>query len=590
MCGFFTVISKGKIDEKQFSLSLNKINHRGPDNQKIKFYKIDKINFALGFNRLSIQDPIERSDQPFSLDNQKILMFNGEIYNFNDLIKKNNLKTLTRSDTEVFYKILCEKNTNSFEELNGMWAITFFDFINKKVILSRDRYGQKPLYYFLDNNILIISSSPQSINYYLGSVLNFNKKTVTEYMEFGFNYNNKSLFNKITKVENSSFELFDFNKWKFTKKEKYFNHSDIVHNQNSLTNLKNDLSAAVNRTLISDRPVGLLLSGGIDSQMILRLAEQSDKNFNINYYCMYHDESDLDYVNTKLVADQLKLNVNFIKDPGKMSLSKFKEICKFQHNLFPLIGSVVSSNQIYEKISQTNTKVVLDGCGADEIFAGYDYRYFFPFLRQLFRDEKYIKFIKELKQVNKQYYVFYLKDLIKSIFPYLKKFRKKNKYLKENIIENNDPIFKKKFAFNELLKIESFEGRLGLYLSHLDENSMMYGLENRSPFLDKEIIKYLNSNYEDKIFNGSYKDELKNVLRSFDLPKNFITNKKKGLSSTSLNNFFDTNKTSLTDQIMDSQIIKDVGYSDLIYRDIKKNNIDNVTFSRLSVTAVMEQQ
>ena len=81
MCGFFTVISKGKIDEKQFSLSLNKINHRGPDNQKIKFYKIDKINFALGFNRLSIQDPIERSDQPFSLDNQKILMFNGEIYN-----------------------------------------------------------------------------------------------------------------------------------------------------------------------------------------------------------------------------------------------------------------------------------------------------------------------------------------------------------------------------------------------------------------------------------------------------------------------------------------------------------------------------
>ena len=103
MCGFFAVISKTKINEHEFSSSLNTIKYRGPDSQKKKFYEIDNIYFGLGFNRLSIIDPFERSDQPYSSNDKKILMFNGEIYNYLDLSKESNWQRETNSDTEVLY-------------------------------------------------------------------------------------------------------------------------------------------------------------------------------------------------------------------------------------------------------------------------------------------------------------------------------------------------------------------------------------------------------------------------------------------------------------------------------------------------------
>ena len=589
MCGFFAVISKTKINENEFSSSLNTIKYRGPDSQKKKFYEIDNIYFGLGFNRLSIIDPFERSDQPYSSNDKKILMFNGEIYNYLDLSKESNWQRETNSDTEVLYNLLCEKKTEAFQKLNGMWAITFFDFIKKDILLSRDRFGQKPLYYFLDDKKFIISSSPQSINYYLKNSLEFSDDAVNEYLNLGFNFTNKSIFKNIKTVANSSYEIFNFSKWKFEKKSKFFDYNNICYDQKLSNNLKLDLLSAVDRTLISDRPIGLLLSGGIDSQIILQLSKFLKKQTNLNFYCMYNDESDFDFINTKIIDDHLKLNVNYIKDTGHITLKKFKQICKHQHNLFPLIGNVISTNQIYEHISQTETKVVLDGCGADEIFAGYDYRYFSPFIKELFKNKKYFKIYNEVKFLNKNYLSFYFKDFIKYTFPFLKKLNKKNKYLKDTFYRNTDPIFGDNLDFNQLLKVDSFDGRLGMYLAHLDENSMMYGLENRSPFLDKEIIKYINSNYENKVINGSYKSELKKILKSFDLPKNFKLNKKKGLTTISLNNFFNENKDHLLDYIMNSKIINNISKIDLIYNDCKKGKINPTIFSRLSVTALMEQ-
>ena len=385
MCGFIISISKKNIDYKNFLESFDKIKHRGPDDQIIKNLSINlkngqKLNILFGFARLSIQDPLPRSNQPFIMD-KKYLFFNGEIYNLKDLANLENFDLITKSDTEVLFKMLKKYNYDTFEKLNGMWSLSLLDLEKNSLLISRDRYGVKPLYYYADEDTFTIASNISSIKNLSNTHVTVNTECFKEYIEFGYNYENKNLFNEIKEVENGCYLKFDFTKWKFEKKKKYFLAQKFL-NEKYNYDLYNDFKNSVKRRLISDRPIGILLSGGLDSSLILSCLNSLKKTENLTAYIGYNDKNSDDFLFANKITQEIKIKKNFFEiNSNTLTLNDFDIICRHQENLFPLIGNVLSTFMMYKFISKDHTKVVIDGSGGDEIFAGYDYRYFYFILQ-----------------------------------------------------------------------------------------------------------------------------------------------------------------------------------------------------------------
>ena len=511
MCGFLISINKNKIKKKDFAKAFREIINRGPDVQKIGSFKKNNLFFNYGFARLSIRDPHKRSDQPFASKKTSLLFFNGEIYNSDDLKKKYKITTRTKSDTEILSILLDKYNENIFNHLNGMWSLSKLDFKNNKILLSRDRYGVKPLYYYLDDDALIISSTILSIKKLIKEKAEINYNHFLEYLHNNINYNEKDIFKNIKEFNSSTYKIFNFKKWKFEKTKKYF---DIKNFKAKNFNLYDDFKSSVNRRLISDRPVGLMLSGGVDSSLILSCLNYEKKTQNLTAYVGYIDKksNDFIYANKILKETNIKRKIVKIKNDS-LSFREFCKICRNQETLFPLIGNVLSSYQIYKNINKYKTKVVIDGSGGDEIFCGYPNRYFYFYLNEL-RKKNFLLFLKKIKNLKFDFFKNFITFAIKIYFPKIK-FLFKTKYIKDKYLKISDPIYNKNLNFNEALKVDAFYGRLPHFLHQLDRNSMTFGLENRSPFLDKSLIKYLFSNFTNKVSKKFYKKELRDLFKKF---------------------------------------------------------------------------
>ena len=596
MCGFLISISKKNIDYNNFKNSFEKIKHRGIDDQIVKNLILNlkngqKINISYGFARLSIQDPLPRSNQPFIKDNKKYLFFNGEIYNFKDLAHLENFNLKTQSDTEVLFNMLEKYNFDAFEKLNGMWSLAFLNLEKNFLSISRDRYGVKPLFYYKDKNTITISSNITSIKNLYSSKVSVNIKSFKEYMDFGYNYENKNLFNEIKQIKNGYCYRFDFTKWDFIEYKRYFFSKDYLK-QNFTYDLYNDFRKSVERRLISDRPVGILLSGGLDSSLILSCLHTLKKTENLTAYIGYKDKNTEDFIFANKITQEIPIKKKFLEiNSSTLSLEDFNEICRHQENLFPLIGNVVSTYIMYKLISKDETKVVIDGSGGDELFAGYDYRYIYFILQHHIECKDIKSFLKAFLDTKFNYKILYFKFILRKFIPFFRKL-KKNKYLKYKNDLINDPIFKKGLNFNDVLRIDAFEGRLQHYLDHLDRNSMAFGLENRSPFLDLQIIKYINTNLDKKVNNSTYKVELRNLFDRFTKLSSQHRQKKSGFSF-GIDSFLLKNKEYFKSIIDSSNIIGDVVYKDKLFKDVdtKISNYDTFTiFSRASTAANIEKQ
>ena len=590
MCGFLIVISKKKIDKKKFNKSFKEIYHRGPDNKKKIFLNVKNFNIAGGFARLAIQDTDNRSNQPFRQEKSKLLFFNGEIYNSEILKNEEKFKTKTKSDTEILYLLIKKYKEKALKKLNGMWAFAFLDIKKDIIFISRDRYGIKPLYYFHDKDEFIICSTILGIKTYILNKALINYKHFEEYLEFGINYKEKNIFKNIKSFNNSSSYFFNLKNWNLSKK-KYFNFNN--NRSKEKFNLKQDFINSTKRWIISDRPVGLMLSGGIDSSLVLSCISYLNIK-NIKTYIGYISKKSLDYLYTKKILKKLNIKSNFIKiKNSNLTINEFKNICKHQENLFPLIGSVMSTYQMYKKIKKDKIKVVLDGTGGDEIFCGYKERYyFFIFWHSLIN--KNFKLLKKLLiNLDIKKIKIILNDFIKKFFFKIKIINRSKTYLKNATFKNNDPIFKSKININNILKIDAFNGRMQHYLEHMDRNSMAHGIENRSPFMDIELIKYFDTDIAKKFNNNSFKLELRNlfkVLTPLDTEKR---NSKSGFSF-GRDSFLIKNYKDILQLINDSKIIKKLVYIDKFLDQINQKNIFNknnlIILSKLVVVAGIENQ
>ncbi len=608
MCGILTYISNKELHDSTILSIKNLMHCRGPDDQSYKKFSFGKKNLHLFHSRLSIQDLHKRSNQPY-IYKDYILVFNGEIYNFKELKSKINNNFQTASDTEVilyYYNIYKEK---CFEFFEGMWSIIIYDRKYQKIIASRDRFGEKPLLLFNKNGEIILSSQISYINKLLGTNPNFNGKKINTFLQFGYKSlfkNEETFFKSINHVEKGT--ILNVNKnlritkrkfWKINQNKKI----EKLGVKSHIKNTKELLIKSVDLRLVSDVPLALNLSGGIDSGAICSIASKilghKLETFSIVDTDARYDETEL----IKSTAKDCGVKTNLIKLDKKID---FFQILKqsTEYNHYPIF-TITNLIQYYLSsfVKKKGFKVCLSGSGADEIYGGYY--------------DHYLMVFNELHKLNPNKLSEFLEIWKKNIQPNLrnKYFTKynlffKNKNFRGYVYDNYDNNkkfclkkikydFKEKKYFKSLFKNrranELFNENVPIFMHSEDLNSMQFSIENRSPFLDTKLIEYLfNIKGSHLLNNCTNKYILRSSLKGI-LNKKVLNQKMKlGFNASILSIFNFQNKIFKNFINKDSNIYDYVAKSEIkkLINDkilLKQNGYSKFLFSFLSLKMFMDR-
>lgn len=374
MCGIVGLISRNKIEYKVLSEMVDSIKHRGPDDRG--FY-IDG-NIGLGHSRLSIMDP-ENGKQPISNEDKSIIViFNGEIYNYQvlrkNLIEKGHYLT-NNSDTAILPHMYEEYGAGMFKELNGQFAIAIWDRRSGKLILGRDRLGEKPLYYYHKNETFCFGSEAKAI--LKSGVINaaISPIALKQVFTCWTTLSDRSIFEGIYQVppgcylvyENCNIYIKSY--WEI----KYINNSSVkCRDIGDLTSeLENKLISSVKARMMSDVPISFYLSGGLDSSLITGVAA-SISNQSLNTFSVTFDDNDFD---ESMYQDYMSKSLGTKHEKVLFSKRDIPSIIKevIYHTEVPLLRSGAFPMYVLAKLVRDNdTKVVLSGEGSDELFGGYD--------------------------------------------------------------------------------------------------------------------------------------------------------------------------------------------------------------------------
>lgn len=550
MCGITGYLGQG--NEEILRRMTDSLIHRGPDDEG--FYFNNKI--GLGHRRLSIID-LATGHQPISNEDETIwLIFNGEIYNYQELRKKlinQGHKFSTQTDTEVMVHLYEEKGEDFLKELNGMFALALWDEKRKKLILARDRMGQKPLYYSLINNTLIFGSELKALFHHplIKKDIDFN--SLNKYLIYEYVPTPQTIIKGVNKLEPGHFLVYQNNQ---LKKSSYWNikFNQLENQKDYLTKFEELLEDSVKKRLISDVPLGIFLSGGIDSSTIAYYAQKNSnqkiKTFSIGFEDKSFDESDYTNQAAKFL-DTEHYHQNFTPNDLLNSINQIAKI-----NDEPFADASIIPTYLLSKFTRESVTVALSGDGGDELLAGYPTFQALKFAKayhhipNLFRE--IIQKTANLLPVSHDNFSFDFK-VKKTLSGYeypleiqnqiwLGAFtpkENKNIFLSEisNQINFNQS-FSETDQFIEQTKKESLENRIiYLYLKQYladdiltkaDRASMFTSLEVRSPFMDYRLVEFFNSlPYNLKLKGWKTKYVLKELMKD-KLPRNIINRPKKG--------------------------------------------------------------
>ena len=591
MCGILIWFSKKNtgVDINLFSRTLKFVSYRGPDSNNSLYFKgyeniknlisstNTKPDLAIGHNRLSLVDLSKNSDQPFFDENiHKYFLFNGEFFNFREIFPTFN------SDGKALFELINKSGFNSLNNVKGMFSLAIVNLspTKREITIARDSFGKKPLYYYLDKDSLVISSDFVSIHNIIPSTRILNKNAFGKFVSLKNSldfkdketiwkqiksvipgsYLNISLDNLEIKSENY------FSSWR--RKNKIINLSNQVY-KFSIKQLSLDIQNCVEQRVSSDADLAVCISGGIDSSLIAYFANEYSKKNNkkIGFYtCILNPQNKLseDLFYSRLLSE--KLGVDLVEvDPFNGDLlidslaivNAVKTIIKFTASPINLLNSTLTNYFLCEKVFKDGYKAILDGVGGDEIMGGYpNYSKLFlanmnksGFKNSLGYLKNYIGYESKSK-INNIYITF--KILLKSLFCYLKKngtnykFDYISKKIYASLIEfqehkdiidglkDGSYLLKERdelLSFDHYQEFEICKYQLPFYHQIMDITSMVNSIENRSPFLDQRLLKYIYMPDKFKHRNGLNKYALRQILKEKGL--DFIASRKKKEGNTS---------------------------------------------------------
>ena len=520
MCGIAGIISpqKNNIHTKVLKTMSDALSHRGPDGEGIW---INPDNTAgLSHRRLAIIDLSVAAAQPMHYLSRYTIVYNGEIYNYIELktdLQKAGYHFTTQSDTEIilaaydFYKDECVKY------FDGMFSFAIWDDKLNELFFARDIFGEKPFYYFLENNLFAFGSEMKAL-WAAGITKSADEKMMVNYLALGqvqnaanksqtFYKNIFSLPPACTGLLSLSTMQFTLSRYRDIDKETSIKISEKEATQKLAFLLEN----SVERRLRSDVAIGTSLSGGIDSSTIAYLISQksnpqksSFKTFSAVFPGFNKDESF--FINELCNSFSLE---NFKVIPTSEGLLKdFEKLCYHQEEPFPS-SSIYAQYKVYELAAANNIKVLLDGQGADEILGGYS-KYLHWYLQELSAKGKYIevKKQKDLLQKGGSPLSWNYKNILAAYLPAqtalaLEK-REYKKIIHSQFIHSEllqkirgrewEGIFKPVITkLNDILYSNTMQHGLEELLRFADRNSMAHGTEVRLPFLNFELVNFIFS-------------------------------------------------------------------------------------------------
>jgi asparagine synthase (glutamine-hydrolysing) len=558
MCGIAGYISLDNhtISEDLMLRMISLMTHRGPDGQGT--WLNNEGTVGLGHLRLAILDLSPMGKQPMEYLDRYLITYNGEIYNYlelrQDLISKG-YRFRSNSDTEVIMAAYDHYRETCLLHFEGMFSFALFDKQTQELFCARDRFGEKPFYFFKDGSRLVFASEIKAI-FSAGVKKQIRESALYNYLRSGTLYHkdtlNDTFYDNIHVLQNAHYIMLNIATGSFVRR-RYWDVNpgmpssglDVYTAQQRFDEL---FTASITRRLRSDVPVGSSLSGGLDSSSIVFMINRmitgqsvEQKVFSARFPGFSKDEGPFQDILLKgmnVKAYAVTPDENSLVD----SLDKI-----FYHQEEPFnSASIYLQNEVYKLARQNNVIVLLDGQGADEFMGGYFYFYFYYFA-ELYKTNR--------KEYNRQYREFqqlHQSNSINQLFRPNPKFflfvyskyiyRQVRKLLGSKIISRNifNPAFEQAHAksiyystddfrhLNDALYDSLMGGHLQLLLRYADKNSMSHSLEVRLPFLDHNLVEYmfsLSSTY--KINNGWSKYLLRKTMGDAGVPADITWRKEK---------------------------------------------------------------
>ncbi|MAQ78717.1 MAG: asparagine synthase (glutamine-hydrolyzing) [Rhodospirillaceae bacterium] len=603
MCGIAGAISKIDISSERINQTLGLMKNRGPDGSRSEVIIFNNHKIFLLFSRLSIIDLEPRAMQPFSRGALKIIT-NGELYNHIELRKE--LNSLghhfkTKSDTEVMLAAWEQWGESSLDRMEGMWAFALVDIDKQQVTLCRDRFGEKPLYVWETSEAYYFGSEPKYLATLAGIKPNINYEQISRFLVNGYKAIYKrpqTFFQNFGEIAPSNYLTFSDNG--SSSRARYWDlkyapaHMD---EKTAVDGVRAHLKNSMKVRLRSDVPVALCLSGGVDSTILSGMAVQ-DFNENISTFSIiddderYNEKENIDAQVSFLGCTNYKIHTsqdNFWDRMSKLIAYHDKPISTLSYYLHSFMS---------EQISNLGCRVAISGNGADELFAGYYDHYSF-WLAEMSSRSNHSKLIADWTNSYGKYvqnpilqnpdvflhnsaqrdHIYLSAEEFSSwlIEPFCEPFTE-SRY-SDNILRNR--------MLNEL-KHET----IPVILHEDDRNSMFYSVENRSPYLDRNLAEFLFTVPSRHLIKDGFAKYLLRSAGTGYVSETVLWDKRKKGFNAPIDSLINRKDPQTKDRLLCQSPIFDIVKKEKIERflhqDMKDNSLSKNLFSFVSVKLFLE--
>lgn len=603
MCGIAGAISKIDISSERINQTLGLMKNRGPDGSRSEVIIFNNHKIFLLFSRLSIIDLEPRAMQPFSRGALKIIT-NGELYNHIELRKE--LNSLghhfkTKSDTEVMLAAWEQWGESSLDRMEGMWAFALVDIDKQQITLCRDRFGEKPLYVWETSEAYYFGSEPKYLATLAGIKPNINYEQISRFLVNGYKAIYKrpqTFFQNFGEIAPSNYLTFSDNG--SSSRARYWDlkyapaHMD---EKTAVDGVRAHLKNSMKVRLRSDVPVALCLSGGVDSTILSGMAVQ-DFNENIGTFSIiddderYNEKENIDAQVSFLGCTNYKIHTsqdNFWDRMSKLIAYHDKPISTLSYYLHSFMS---------EQISNLGCRVAISGNGADELFAGYYDHYSF-WLAEMSSRSNHSKLIADWTNSYGKYvqnpilqnpdiflhnpaerdHIYLNAEEFSSwlIEPFCEPFTE-SRY-SDNILRNR--------MLNEL-KHET----IPVILHEDDRNSMFYSVENRSPYLDRNLAEFLFTVPSRHLIKDGFAKYLLRSAGTGYVSETVLWDKRKKGFNAPIDSLINRKDPQTKDRLLSQSPIFDIVKKEKIERflhqDMKDNSLSKNLFSFVSVKLFLE--
>jgi len=562
MCGIAGIVEQGKNNSRLMDQMLEVIAHRGPDAST----QFAHANTVLGHRRLSIID-LSTGDQPmFNPDRSLCIVYNGELYNYRELkreLEAAGLVFQTNSDTEVILRAYEHYGTAVFARFNGIFAFAIYHLHTQELLLVRDQFGIKPLHYFADGHRLIFASEQKAIIQHPQVPRGLNRRALHLQLNLRYTQGSETLFEGIRRLPPAHYMR--IKNGQITTLERYWQLQPVINHSltenEAIDQLQHHLQQAVQRQLISDVPLGVYLSGGLDSSTLVEKMHALGVP-EINTFTLGFNEPTDEFPDAQRIADHFQTNhrtLNLQMDP----LKEYPQV--IWHAEEPKINLLQGYNM--SRFVRQHVTVALGGLGGDELLAGYDiHKFIYPFNRwhrrvpaglqkllrwksdflfkiqngsHTLRFDEYRRGVQMLLSIG-QIERFYL--IIRNVWDfdsgmydniYHRDFIAFQKTQVPQVVREFESLFAQSRhlgALDQVLFTEFQSKMVNDYLLVEDRMSMAHSIEERVPFLDLDLVNFGFSIPVDlKIRHNQTKYLFRKAMEG-RLPPKIITKKKWGFT------------------------------------------------------------